>query len=195
MFAEQNRGNSQQALRRLLGRPVGMIGRELARGRQEDGSYCPRSGRLIHDAVRARCRRPNKLESRSAIYGFVRDHLLNRRWPPGQIEHRLRLMNRDGRSPCVVLCKKNVDGTDAVQDSLSGQMTQMPVGLRKGMTYDCCSKKPCNLERARRLKVDISCFDPTSPLQRGSNENTNELLRQFIPKGTDLGDASRTWFN
>jgi len=53
----------------------------------------------------------------------------------------------------------------------------------------------CHPKLARRLKIDIWFCDPHAPWQRSSNENTNGLLRQFIPKGTDLGDASQTWLN
>jgi len=50
----------------------------------------------------------------------------------------------------------------------------------------------CHPELARRLKIDIWFCDPHAPWQRGSNENTNGLLRQFFPKGTDLSDLSQT---
>jgi len=63
------------------------------------------------------------------------------------------------------------------------------------MTYDRGSEMACHPELARRLKIDIRFCDPHAPWQRGSNENTNGLLRQFMPKGTDLGDASQTWLN
>ena len=53
----------------------------------------------------------------------------------------------------------------------------------------------CHPELARRLKIDIWFCDPHAPWQCGSNENTNGLLRQFFPKGTDLSDVSQTELN
>jgi IS30 family transposase len=50
----------------------------------------------------------------------------------------------------------------------------------------------CHPELARRLKIDIWFCDPHAPWQRGSNESTNGLLRQFFPKGTDLNGISQT---
>ena len=61
IFAEHERGNSQQGIGRLLGRPASTICRELARGRQGDGSYCPAAARRVYDARRTRCRRRRRL--------------------------------------------------------------------------------------------------------------------------------------
>jgi len=53
----------------------------------------------------------------------------------------------------------------------------------------------CHPEFARRVKIDLWFCDPHAPWQRGSNENTSGLLRQFMPKRTDLGNVSQTWLN
>lgn len=58
--------------------------------------------------------------------------------------------------------------------------------VRPSLTYDRGLKMACHPELARRLKIDIWICDPYSPWQRGSNENTSGLLRQFLPKGADL---------
>ena len=77
-------------------------------------------------------------------------------------------------------------GAEAVRDSISGAITQLPEQLRQSLTWDQ------RIEMAQHvwLKIDTgltvySC-DPHSPWQRGTNENTNGLLRQYFPKGTDL---------
>jgi IS30 family transposase len=68
----------------------------------------------------------------------------------------------------------------------------VPAALRKSVTYDRRSEMACHPKLARLLKIDIWFCDPHAPWQRGSNENTNGLLRQFFPKGTDLSGISQT---
>jgi len=85
------------------------------------------------------------------------------------------------------------NGAEAVLDSFTRQMKRLPAAPRKSMTCDRRSERACHPELARRLKIDIWFCDPHVPWQRGSNENTNGLLRRFMPRGTDLGDASQTW--
>lgn len=95
----------------------------------------------------------------------------------------------------VVLCR--MDGCTA-QDALEGftrQLGKMPAFLRQSLTYDRGSEMACHRELAQRLKLNIWFADPHAPWQRGSNENTNGLLRQFLPKGTDLSALSQTALN
>ena len=103
----------------------------------------------------------------------------------------------------VVLRKMQGNTAAAALDAFSRKMKHLPREMRKSMTpdpvrgklYDRGSEMACHPELARRLKIDIWFCDPHAPWQRGSNENTNGLLRQFMPKGTDLSDASQTWLN
>ena len=95
----------------------------------------------------------------------------------------------------VVLCR--MDGCTA-KDALDGftrQMKQLPAFLRQSLTYDRGTEMACHVELAERLKLDIWFADPHAPWQRGSNENTNGLLRQFLPKGMDLSTVSQTQLN
>lgn len=95
----------------------------------------------------------------------------------------------------VVLCR--MDGCTAA-DALVGftrQMKKIPAFLRESFTYDRGTELTCHVELAKRLKLDIWFADPHAPWQRGSNENTNGLLRQFLPKGTDLSTISQTQLN
>ena len=95
----------------------------------------------------------------------------------------------------VVLCR--MDGCTA-QDALEGftrQMKKLPAFLRESLTYDRGSELACHAQLAKRLNIDIWFADPHAPWQRGSNENTNGLLRQFMPKGLDLSNVSQEDLN
>jgi transposase, IS30 family len=94
----------------------------------------------------------------------------------------------------VLLCKMDGNWAEAALEGFSRQMKRLPLSLRKSMTPDRVRARPydrglemaCHPELARRLKIDIRFCDPHAPWQRGSIENTNGLLRQFLPKGSDL---------
>lgn len=73
-----------------------------------------------------------------------------------------------------------------VQDAIVEKITQLPEHLRRSLTWDQGSEMANHLAIAAATDLDIYFCDPHSPWQRGSNENTNGLLRQYFPKGSDL---------
>ena len=77
-------------------------------------------------------------------------------------------------------------GADAVQEAIVAKMAELPAVLRKTLTWDQGKEMTNHAQIAAATDLDIYFCDPHSPWQRGSNENTNGLLRQYFAKGTDL---------
>jgi transposase, IS30 family len=77
-------------------------------------------------------------------------------------------------------------GALAVQEAIVSKMIELPEHLRRSLTWDQGKEMSNHLAIAAATDLDIYFCDPHSPWQRGSNENTNGLLRQYFPKGTDL---------
>jgi transposase, IS30 family len=75
---------------------------------------------------------------------------------------------------------------ESVQNAIVEKITQLPEHLRRSLTWDQGSEMANHLAIAAATDLDIYFCDPRSPWQRGSNENTNGLLRQYFPKGSDL---------
>ena len=78
-------------------------------------------------------------------------------------------------------------GAEAVRDAIAREITSLPEQLRQSLTWD----QGAEMSQHVQLKIDtgvaVYFCDPHSPWQRGTNENTNGLLRQYFPKGTNLG--------
>jgi IS30 family transposase len=91
----------------------------------------------------------------------------------------------------VVLAKMDNAGTKSVVDSFSAVLNREPEALRQSMTYDQGREMHGHKILTERTGVQIYFADPHSPWQRGSNENTNGLLRQYMPKGSDLSIYSQ----
>jgi IS30 family transposase len=68
---------------------------------------------------------------------------------------------------------------------------QIPPALRKSLTYDRGTEMARHLELSRALNMPVFFCDPYSPWQRPTNENTNGLVRRYLPKGTDLSRLSQ----
>jgi len=86
-----------------------------------------------------------------------------------------------------------LDGIDAeaVLAGFSRRMKTLPAGVRKTLTYDQGKEMACHKVLAKRLHIRVYFADPHSPWQRPSNENTNGLVRQYLPKGMDLSGVSQ----
>ena len=92
------------------------------------------------------------------------------------------------RTSGTVLLLHLPDGytADKVQDEAIRVISTLPTQLRRSLTWDQGRELTNHVHIANATGIDIYFCDPHSPWQRGSNENTNGLLRQYFPKGTDL---------
>jgi IS30 family transposase len=83
-------------------------------------------------------------------------------------------------------------GAEAVRDAIAREIHTLPEQLRRSLTWD----QGAEMAQHARLRIDtglqVYFCDPHSPWQRGTNENTNGLLRQYFPRGTDLSAHSAT---
>ncbi len=137
----------------------------------------------IVDAVSIRDR-PAEIEDR-AVPGHWEGDLL----AGSNNTHIATLVERKSRFTMLV----KVDGkdTESVVRALKKQVRRLPAELRKSLTWDRGMEMAAHKKFAIATDVQVYFCDPQSPWQRGTNENTNRLLRQYFPKGTDLSNWSQ----
>jgi IS30 family transposase len=95
----------------------------------------------------------------------------------------------------VMLAKVAGKDTQTVVTALIKQAKKLPRELYKSLTWDRGKELTDHRRFTLATKIDVYFCDPQSPWQRGSNENTNGLLRQYFPKGTDLSVHSQAHLN
>ena len=95
----------------------------------------------------------------------------------------------------VMLAKVANKDTQAVISALIKQAKKLPDELYKSLTWDRGKELTDHRRFTLATNIDVYFCDPQSPWQRGSNENTNGLLRQYFPKGTDLSVHSQAYLN
>ena len=95
----------------------------------------------------------------------------------------------------VMLTKVKNKDTESVINALIQQSKKLPNELYKSLTWDRGKELADHQRFSLATNIDVYFCDPHSPWQRGSNENTNGLLRQYFPKGMDLSNIHQNRLN
>jgi IS30 family transposase len=107
--------------------------------------------------------------------------------------HIATLVERHSRFTMLVKLKRKDSAT--VVAALARQISKLPEELRRSLTWDQGKEMARHQSFTMATDVQVYFCDPRSPWQRGSNENTNGLLRQYLPRSTDLSRISQSQLN
>lgn len=170
--------------------PVGELRKELI--------HCLRQGKATRKPRRGQVDRRNQIPDMVSIH--LRPPEVQKRELPGHWEGDL--IEGKGNASAVgtlvelksgylILAKMNDATATAAVEGFSAALNRMPLAARKSMTYDQGREMTQHAQITQNTGVAIYFCDPHSPWQRGANENINGLIRQYLPKGTDLSVYSQ----
>lgn len=159
--------------------------RKMRRARNWTSKGQPR-GHII-DAISIR-ERPAEIEDR-AVPGHWEGDLIS----GSQNTHIATLVERKSRY--VALVKVKGKDTESVINGLCRQVQDLPDGLMRSLTWDRGGEMADHKTFTIATDAKVYFCDPQSPWQRGTNENTNRLLRQYLPKKTDLSVHTQAELN
>ena len=134
------------------------------------------------------CERPPEVEDRAVPGHWEGDLLMG-----GRYSQIATLVERSSRY--VMLIKIDQKEAKTVNAALARTIRRLPAELRRSLTWDRGSEMSAHKDFTVATNVKVYFCDPYSPWQRGSNENTNGLLRQYFPKGEDLSGYSQADLN
>lgn len=187
---ESMRVSPETIYRSLFIQARGLLKKELVKQlRRKHRMRMPRAASTrvppsqIQDAIRI-SERPPEVEDR-AVPGHWEGDLL----AGSKNSHIATLVERHSRY--LMLVKVPGKDTHTVVNALTRHVSKLPRELRRSLTWDRGTELADHKRFTLATDVAVYFCDPSSPWQRGSNENTNGLLRQYFPKGTDLSVHSQ----
>jgi IS30 family transposase len=131
--------------------------------------------------------RPPEVEDRAVPGHWEGDLVMGNRQSPAAIAT---LVERSTRY-CQLVALPDGPSAEAIVEALKASITTLPAQLRRSLTWDQGSEMSEHRRFSIETGVDVYFCDPRSPWQRGSNENTNGLLRQYFPKGQSLAGITQ----
>ena len=170
--------------------PVGELRKELI--------ICLRQGKTTRKPRSGGVDRRNQIPDMVSIHvrpPEVEDRLMPGHWEGDLIKGKANasavgtLVER--ASGYLMLVKMNDATATSAVEGFSAALNRLPLAVRKSMTYDQGREMVRHAQITQKTGVAIYFCDPHSPWQRGSNENINGLIRQYLPKGTDLSIYSQ----
>ncbi|WP_428094826.1 IS30 family transposase [Demequina sp.] len=169
-------------------------------GLKRDLQALTRTGRTIRHPQRSTTERRGRIKGMVSIWDRPAEAL--DRAVPGHWEGDL-IVGKNGASAIATIVERHSNylilvrldpdknRVEATRDGLIDTLAGLPNVLKGSLTWDQGKEMANHLEIATMAGIDIYFADPHSPWQRATNENTNGLLRQYFPKGTDLSIHSQ----